>query len=167
MKGKLVRRKPRPMRFTRLEAEQVKAVSGRVRPFRAIRYQIATTEGKIFVEGLQLKDNGDLAIRPVPNAGDIKALDPLWKIDHVPTGYQISRGNGLDLKRCVALAIALGRLDWAGADMQVLSKNGPQVFAAMDELKIDYGYGIKLKEGDVVEIDLGKMKVGDSVKFRL
>jgi hypothetical protein len=158
------RRKPRALALTKWETKQVKEITGKVRPFRAARYQVETIGGKFWVEGLQLKDNGDLAIRPFPLPGQ---LEPAWKIDHIPTGFGIPGADELDLKRCVALVVALGKLDWSGNDQKRIFNLGPQVFAAMDELKIDYGKGIKIEEGDVVEIDLGKMKPGDSVKFRL
>jgi hypothetical protein len=123
-------------------------------------YEIATTEGLWSVHGWSLPINPHLAYR-------LRYLEPeemSWTVDHIPSGLSVSQRAKLTKEQAVGLILLIGHLDWS--DRDEARKHGPVVYEAMDTLKIDYGRGIRIAEGESVHIDLTKMKDGESVTFR-
>lgn len=131
-----------------------------LRGFFLADYKISTDKGPWPVSGWVCEKNLNLALR---------LRDPennRYVVDHIPTGLSVTLGKTVTRAQGAALILAVAELDWSGKDQTRLGKNGPAVIAAMDELAIDYGRGIRIKPGDSVTIDLLKMKDGESVTFR-
>ncbi len=137
------------------------AITGRSRKPKAVHYDIETVKGKWPVIGFTIPGmTSDLAYRFAPDGKG----GGTWVIDHLPTGLSVTGSARITKPQAVALLLRVGNLDWG---KETAAKHGAALYAAMDDLMIDYGRGIRIKPGDEVRIDLSKMKDGESVIFRL